>query len=189
MRRVLVVLGLMLLSCGIASAATCSRYDVTAGYTFVHTPIAIATQPSGTGSGTGSTTHLNFNGWNAGGEAKITCMFAIAGEVSGVYNTPPGSNTRVNIYDYLFGPRIFWPNSSMVTPFGEVLLGGAHASSGSYSNNAFGAAFGGGVDVGITHSLAIRGRVDYLLTEFGNNTHQNNTNVSVGVVFRFGGGG
>src|SRR5271155_3246445 len=113
----LFLLAVLFVPLGIASAATCDRYDIAAGYTFVHTPIQIATEPSGTGSGTGSTTHLNFNGWNAGAEAKITCMFAIAGDISGVYNTPPGSNTRVSLYDYLFGPRLFWANSTHITPF------------------------------------------------------------------------
>jgi hypothetical protein len=53
--------------------------------------------------------------------------------------------------------------------------------------------FGGGVDIKVSHSVAIRpAEFDYLLTRFGNpltnnNANQNSFRYQAGVVFEFGG--
>jgi hypothetical protein len=88
----------------------------------------------------------------------------------------------------------------------EALFGGAHSNvygnvfraceltcvtSGSPSNNAFDFLIGGGVDIPLSRSIAIRpAQFDYVLTQFGNNfTRGNNNQTSfryvAGVVFRF----
>jgi hypothetical protein len=84
-------------------------------------------------------------------------------------------------------------------PFGEVLIGGGHASGGLYSGtstsasygsqNGFALTTGGGLDVKLATYLALRLiQADYLLTRFknGTNDHQNNLRLSAGIVLRFG---
>ena len=199
MRRFLIIAGLMLLSGGIASAS-CDRFEVSGGYDFfrLNTSVTITTQPSGTGSGTSTTTNqsFNLNGWNAGAAVNANCWLGLVADISGTYGTPvvSGNNVTTHVYNYVFGPRINLRNSSRVTPFFEALFGVSDKSLVSStaglnkSVNSFAAAFGGGVDIGITKNVAIRGRGDYVLTDSAG-ARQNNANVSVGLVLRFGGGG
>ena len=88
----------------------------------------------------------------------------------------------------------------------EVLGGGAHSNvygnllkacqaacvtSASPSNNAFDFIIGGGFDIPLSKSIAIRpAQFDFVLTRFGNNFTHGNTNQSnfrhnAGIVFRF----
>jgi opacity protein-like surface antigen len=59
------------------------------------------------------------------------------------------------------------------------------------SNNAFDFVIGGGLDIKVTDSIAIRpGQFDYILTRFGNaftggNNNQSNFRFQAGVVFSF----
>ena len=125
-------------------------------------------------------------------------------------NFPTGAVASVqgNLFTYLFGPQIK-VHAHRVQPFVHVLFGGAHSNvyanafkniclpgvcsfSRSPSNNAFAMAVGGGVDIPVGHSVAIRpAGVDYLLTDFTNqfrNSHQNNFRYTAGITFSFGGG-
>ena len=64
-------------------------------------------------------------------------------------------------------------------------------TSRSPSNNAFDFIIGGGIDIPVTHVIAIRPvELDYVLTRFGNsftagNNNQSNFRYQAGVVFRF----
>jgi hypothetical protein len=60
------------------------------------------------------------------------------------------------------------------------------------SNNGFSLLAGGGIDIKLSHAIAVRpGEFDYLLTRFRNNftnqgaQSQNNFRYSAGVVFQF----
>jgi len=53
------------------------------------------------------------------------------------------------------------------------------------TNTGFAGAFGGGIEVPLQHSYAMRVSTDYALTRHFRNT-QNNVRVSVGIVYRFG---
>jgi hypothetical protein len=98
---------------------------------------------------------------------------------------------------YAFGLRYFpWPNAKL-RPFGESLLGGAHAlGSLAPGNNAIGGssnaiAFlaGGGTELRLGHSFVLQpARIDYELTTFHNGqaNHQNDIRLSAGVFYRFG---
>ena len=108
-----------------------------------------------------------------------------------------GSNSGVNgaFVSYLFGPRLNWRKFDRFVPFGEFLLGGAHAGSdlvGGQSQSAFALATGGGIDVVLTKNLAWRfAQLDYLMTSFsgsavGSTGRQNNFRAGTGVVVRFG---
>lgn len=108
-----------------------------------------------------------------------------------------GSSEDLTLTSYLFGPRFSWHRSEHFAPFGQVLLGGAHAS-GSFasdssgfagSSNAFALIAGGGLDIAFTRHFAIRAlEADYYRTQFanGSNDRQNNLRLSAGVFFRFG---
>jgi opacity protein-like surface antigen len=113
-------------------------------------------------------------------------------------------NVQANLFTYNIGPVIKF-RSPHVQPFVEALFGGAHSNvdgnlvkdctgcsfSGSPSNNGFDFTIGGGIDIPITHSIALRpAEVDYVLTRFGNPVSKNNNNQSnfryqAGVVFSF----
>lgn len=199
MRRFLIIAGLMLLSGGIASAS-CDRFEVSGGYDYfrLNTSVTIITQPSGTGSGTSTTTNqsFNLNGWNAGVAVNANCWLGLVADISGAYGTPvvSANNITTHVYNYVFGPRINFRNSTRVMPFVEALFGVSDKSlvsktaSLNTSVNSFATALGGGVDIGVTKNVAIRGRGDYVLTDSAGAT-RNNASVSVGLVVRFGGGG
>ena len=109
------------------------------------------------------------------------------------------NNNGVSVDDhlltYLFGPRITYRGHRRLSPFAQVLVGGARAGSGvfatSNSHTAFASAFGVGVDWNVKDRFSIRPlQFDYLLTHLpeisnGNNQTQNNLRVSTGIVFHF----
>jgi len=124
---------------------------------------------------------------------------------------PSGGSGKVqgNLFTYMFGPEIKL-RAHRFHPFGHILFGAAHSNvygnavnqicqqiSGTCSfskaptGDAFAMAFGGGVDISISKTIAFRpGEVDYLLTRFNNqftNGNQNNLRYSVGIIFSFGG--
>lgn len=107
-----------------------------------------------------------------------------------------------NIYNFLFGPRLSYRKNESITPFAHALIGFSRAhtegtstfTTGSTtvitnfdtSDTAFAAAFGGGLDLKLSNSFALRVvQADYLLTRFGGFT-QHNARISTGLVFRFG---
>jgi peptidoglycan-associated lipoprotein len=104
----------------------------------------------------------------------------------------------LTLTSFLAGPRYTWGHIHHLSPFAQVLLGGAHAggslapgNSGlAGSANAFAMTAGGGLDIGLTRHIAVRAfEADYYLTRFDNgvNDHQNNLRIAAGVVIRFGG--
>jgi outer membrane protein OmpA-like peptidoglycan-associated protein len=115
-----------------------------------------------------------------------------------------------NLFTYNVGP-IIKARKKHFEPFVEAMFGGAHsnfygnlftdcgtvtgcvAASKSPSNNAFDFIIGGGIDVPLTKSIALRPvQLDYVLTRFGNgftggNNNQSNFRYQAGIEFRFGG--
>jgi hypothetical protein len=92
-----------------------------------------------------------------------------------------------------------------LVPFGQVLLGGGHATGTLYTtslgngaaplgaNNGFMLTAGGGVDWKMNHTIGIRlVQTEYLYSTFLNaagspgKNHQNNVRISAGVVLSFG---
>lgn len=120
-----------------------------------------------------------------------------------VTTAPLRFNANGNLFTYLFGPQI--QKHGKFAPFGEVLLGEAHSNvygnvfklvggiGAAPSNNGFSLLAGGGIDIKLSHAIALRpAEVGYLLTRFGNNftgagaQSQNNFRYSGGIVFNFG---
>jgi hypothetical protein len=129
--------------------------------------------------------------------------FVIPSPIITTKGTIPAGTFHVNgnMFTYLFGPQVKY-RASKFQPYGHILFGGGHSNvyanlftaAGAIGNapagNCFSLAFGGGVDIPVTKSIAIRpGEVDYVLTRFNNSVtgNQSNFRYQAGVVFSFGG--
>lgn len=124
-------------------------------------------------------------------------------------NSPCPLGCRVrssgDLFTYNVGP-VLKHRGGHFEPFVETLFGGAHSNTYSNlaqacagscpgtltpSNNAFDFIIGGGLDIPLSKSIAIRpAQVDFLLTRFGNsftrgNNNQSNLRYNAGIVFRF----
>jgi hypothetical protein len=120
-------------------------------------------------------------------------------------NQPLVAKASGTAYTYLFGPRFSFRRDSRVSPFVQVLAGGAHAGAVTLSNcvgtactplptqTSFALMGGGGLDFRVTHHIFIRAiQAEYMMTRFASttsaaNTTQNDFRLSSGLVFRFGG--
>jgi hypothetical protein len=122
---------------------------------------------------------LNANGWNVAASGNLSRWFGVTADFSGAYKNGG------HIYTYMFGPT-FSARSKGVTPFVHTLFGGATASGGGGSANAFAMAIGGGMDVNGGKHFAVRViQADWLLLRSGGYTDKKNVRVSTGIVFRF----
>jgi hypothetical protein len=123
-------------------------------------------------------------------------VFGIAADLRG-YHNGAAANLDTTTFSYLFGPRFSWRRSK-VTPYAQALLGGVRMSSNvlaasdgsALTERGFATAFGGGIDIALTHHIALRPvQLDYFMTrvpDFWTNGQQNNLRYSAGMVFRFG---
>ena len=187
MRRVLCLVGLVLVFALSATAQNAPKAEFSAGYSYVRinpgAPIEGANLHGGSGSIAG-----NVNDW-----------FGIVADIGGYKLSElraAGTSISVNAtaFTYLFGPRLSYRKHERVTPFVQALFGGAHlgeltsgGTSIAPSENAFAMALGGGFDVKVSSNVAIRlVQAEYLLTRFGGE-RQNNARISAGIVFRWGG--
>jgi len=160
----------------------------------------------------------NFNGWDGQGTFNFTRHFGVTADFSGNSRQLAGisflgfsAGTQQHLYEFLFGPTVttYFGKSSV---FGHALFGAAHSnlsagitapiigglSAPLDSGNAFAMAFGGGLDIGLTHNFAIRAaQIDFVRTNFnsvdalasglssGIGNSQNSFRFSGGVVWRF----
>jgi len=140
---------------------------------------------------------FSMNGGNIWAAYSFTHSFSAVAEFSGQHASNINSTGEdLTLFSYLFGPRYTLRKFDRWLPFGQVLLGGAHASgtfqpslsgaSGSY--NSFSLVAGGGLDVSVTQHIGIRAfEADYYLTHFPNsvNGRQNNLRIAAGLLFQF----
>ena len=200
MKRIVCLLGLVLVFGLTASAQDVPKAEGFLGYSYVRV------NPGQGLSG------VNLNGGSGQISFNATNNFGIVADFGGyrvkdTLTTPLGPvSVGGNVFTYLFGPRVTY-RGERVQPFVQALFGGARASASalgaSASENAFAMALGGGVDVKVNDWFAVRPvQVDYLLTRFDESpiciaifppppgctgtTTQNNFRYSAGVVFRFG---
>jgi len=123
----------------------------------------------------------NLNGWEVSGQYKFTDWLGGVADVDGHYGSPQGISNST--YTYLFGPQISLPSS--ISPFGHLLLGGAHISEAGIGSSSFSMALGGGLDATFVHDIRWRFiQADYVLTQFGGRS-QNNLRISTGIILRF----
>jgi peptidoglycan-associated lipoprotein len=172
----------------IAQSASPAIWEVGAGYNFVHTNAP----PTGCGC-------FSMNGGVASVNRQLTPSFSLVGEFNGVANgNVNASGHSLTLLTYLSGPRYrYVPSHGRLSPYGQILVGGAHASGGLYAPagsstgtaNAFATSIGGGVDLSLSPRFSFRVvQADYLLTLLPNsvNSRQNNVSLSTGVILRFG---
>ena len=141
------------------------------------------------------------NGWEASAEGKVVPLLGIVGEVSQYFAPSPhcvvpaavpvsgGTSYCGSLItdeeNLLFGPRA---SASLggVRPFGEALVGVAHAAAsfGGGFDTSLAMAVGGGIDLSLDHQFAWRLQGDFVQTRlFGG--AQNGFRISTGVVLRF----
>lgn len=144
---------------------------------------------------------FNLNGWNASATGNITNWFGIEGDFSGHYGKPKDEfgyilrSIDIDQHTFMGGPRVAY-RRGLVSPFAHFLIGGARAGTRtrtrSRSDFALAATLGGGLDIGLSKTIAIRViQADYLMTRFDTNSiddneRQNNLRFSAGIVFRIG---
>ena len=129
-------------------------------------------------------TAFNFNGGSGQFTYNANNWLGIVGDLGGYYT---GNGLRAGLFSYVFGPRINFRGHG-VTPFAQVLFGGARSIDSS-PLNAFAMTAGGGIDFKISERFAIRPiQAEYMLTNFtdGASNRQSNFRYSAGIVFRFG---
>lgn len=104
----------------------------------------------------------------------------------------PGTGNSLTLVSYMLGGRYYFRPFHHTEPFGQALVGIAHAGGGiagaGDNSYALAARLGGGVDVPFSPRLSLRLlQVDYYLTEFPNasTNRQNNYLIGAGVAFRF----
>jgi opacity protein-like surface antigen len=178
----------LFLICALWSLASLPMYaqdettkgEVFGGYQFFHV-----------NSGISGVDGFNLNGWNASASGYFSRYLGVTGDFGGVYGTPSfgGTGIQTNLYTFLFGPSVRFPNSSRLTPFAHALFGGGRISGsafgGSLSSTDFTWAAGGGLDVNLSRNFAVRiGQADFLQTRVAG-SGQNNLRFSTGIVLKF----
>ena len=127
---------------------------------------------------------VNFHGGSASIAGNFNRWFGIVGDFGGYRASEVVISA--NVFSYLFGPRISYRDNDRITPFAQVLVGGARISASGASLNSFALAAGGGIDIKAAEHIAIRlVQAEYVYTRFSG-VKQNNVRLSAGVVFRFG---
>lgn len=165
LRKISLVFALCILG-SLSTQAQEDKVEVFGGYSFLH----FNTSPS-----------ANLNGWEASGQYKFTDWLGGVADIDGHYGSIRGTGTST--YTYLFGPQVSWP--ARVSPFGHLLLGGAHNNTAGFGSSSFSLALGGGIDTQINDQFSWRiFQGDYVLTQFGGGS-QNNFRFSTGIVIRF----
>jgi hypothetical protein len=134
-----------------------------------------------------------------GGSASFAFYFhkylGLVADVGGYDFGGQPAGLSAQMYTYMFGPRLTLRKSFRFSPYAQALFGGgrlnASTSTVQAGENAFVMSLGGGIDVGVSHHIAIRAvQGEYLMTRFANiagiGVTQNNFRISAGVVLRFG---
>ena len=172
MRKMILLAGAILLMAAGSWAQDTPAAEVSASYSYLRWGL-----PDGLSHHGGSiSVAVNLNRW-----------LGLAADVGGYHAAPFG--VTHNTYTYMGGPRFSYRKSSRVTPFAQVLLGGARATVNaidiSGSNNGFAYSAGIGVDLGLTKHLALRPQLDCIGMRFSGYTEKT-VRGSFGIVFRFG---
>jgi len=201
MKKIVLVCGGILVLSRTAPAQDLPKFDAFGGYSYIHF----------NQSQVGGNLTSNFSGGNGAVAFYPGKWLGIMGDfgsykISSIKQGGASFDIDGSNISYLFGPRIRF-GSRGVTPFAQVLFGGAHhgvlnATTAAVcafqptpckitdSENAFAMTAEGGIDIKVARHFAIRGQAGYLMTRFpqgdgnGNQTRQtqNNARVSVGIV-------
>jgi opacity protein-like surface antigen len=184
MRKLFLIAALMLVSSIAAQAQENSpSMEIFGGYSYL-----LADDDDG---------GVDLHGWNASFNQNIVKWAGFKADFSGHYGDVtflPGQRADLTTHLFLVGPQFSLRKYERVTPFVHALLGAARTdltlssptSRVSVDDSAFALALGGGLDIKIVDSLAIRlFQADYVLTRF-NDDSQHNFRASTGLVLRIG---
>ena len=184
-----------------AMAQDAPKTEVFGGYSYFHS------DGGGSLHGWNGSVNVSLNKW-LGVVADVSGHYGsesinVSTAIIGVPNFSVEASADSNVHTVLVGPQASYRKDKRLTPFGHALFGlarvheegsatstlpvvGTTTFSFSDSDTGFGMALGGGLDVKISRSVALRLiQADYLMTRLNGDT-QNNARISVGFVFRFG---
>jgi opacity protein-like surface antigen len=129
-------------------------------------------------------TASNYNGASASFALNVNHWLGVVGDFGGYHEAVMSGFDSSNLITYLFGPRVSYRSEERVTPFVQVLFGGAYDTY--IARSALAMTAGGGLDYKVAPHVSLRlAQVEYLMTRFGQQT-QNNLRVSTGIVFHLG---
>lgn len=205
-----IMLSMILL--GGVSASAEDRLELFGEYSYLHFSPTITGVQSRSFNGGGGGAQLNFLkifGLKADfmgyGSTSITKTYTTPVVLPGRGTIPAGTyTTEGDMFTYLVGPVLRIP-TPLIKPFGEVLFGGSYTNAyvnlskqidqaggtlSTPSQHPFTMAAGGGVDLSISHRVAIRvAEFDYVLTRYTNpltsTNNQNNFRYCGGVILKF----
>jgi len=142
----------------------------------------------------------NFGGWDSEFQFNLNKLLGITADIGGNYGRIAPGVPNSHAYTFAFGPTFSFrrEHATMFAHvlFGEntisknVITGGNNASP---TDGAFAMLWGGGIDVKLSHALALRlGQLDWLYTRhnlvpLGGKDNQNNIRYSGGIVINLGG--
>jgi hypothetical protein len=133
MRRLgILVIGVLLITAGAASAQDTSRSEFSGGWRYYHTTLNSIVRPIQVRA-----PNKNYpNGWYADAAVNLSPKFAIVGEAGGTYFSDDFSSTTgavvikesfdLKFNTFMGGARVRAPQISWFVPFGQVLLGAEH---------------------------------------------------------------
>lgn len=139
----------------------------------------------------------NYAGWDSEFQYNLNKLLGITADIGGNYGRLAPNIPNSHTYTYVFGPTFSYRREN-ATIFVHTLLGQnstniiTTGTSGS-SNSAFAMAWGGGINVKVNHTFAIRlAQFDWLYTRhnlvpLGGKDNQNNVRLTGGVVINLGG--
>src|SRR5262249_30633710 len=117
-------------------------------------------------------------GWMVSASGKLASWFWLVGEVNGNYKTysAPGGDLKLSETTFMGGPRISGPATAPVSPFVQVLAGGAHGAADigvpnlnlTLSGTKFAVQIGGGIDINVSPDFGFRGEFDLRGIDTGN---------------------
>lgn len=143
----------------------------------------------------------NYAGWDSEFQFNVNKILGVTADIGGNYGRLVPGAPNSHTYTYVFGPTFSFRREHATifahTLFGENSSNIMSGGSGS-SDSAFAIAFGGGMDVNINKTFAIRlGQLDWLYTRHDLSLvnvnglqlkdHQNNIRYSGGMTLSFGG--
>ena len=182
MRKLLTLLSVLLFLTVVSAPRAFSQVELFGGYSHLR----LNNAPSNMGSSS--------NGWEGSAYLHLLGPWGAEADFSNHYGVSPVLPANGGIYyvpqfTELYGPR-FTLALPKIHPFVHALFGTVHGqaavNSGLVSENAFGLAFGGGLNVKATRRIWLRLiQVDYIRSQFTGGG-QNQTRISAGLVFRFG---
>jgi opacity protein-like surface antigen len=179
MRKLLIMLGFALLASSVAQAQEGRGMEVSGQYQYIRSYPGGGAPAVGC-QGAGGTFAINMNHW-----------LGLVGDVGGCKVTGLPTGASAHSINYLFGPRFSYRNYGRLTPYAQVLFGGARDTASatgfpSASANSYAMTFGGGADFRLTPHLAFRAiQFEYLYTHFSG-AKQNNLRIQSGLVYHFG---